>query len=108
MRITEEAASGFEDANPALPRLRLSATLATRPPISDERMTLNWLAIGLASRIKPLVAGEVRFPGFFDEGEVDHLLIAAIGHCLANARERPLPARSAAASTARPAVPPKA
>jgi hypothetical protein len=29
----------------------LVATLATNPPISEERMTLIWLAIGLARRI---------------------------------------------------------
>jgi hypothetical protein len=56
--------------------------LATRPPIRVERMTLNWLAIGLASRISCSLPAKSRFPGFFDEGEVDHFLIAAISQHL--------------------------
>ena len=43
--------------------------------------------VGQADQLR--VAGEIRFPGFFDEGEVDHFLIAAVSQYLPDARQRP-------------------
>ncbi len=88
-----ESATGFEQPDPALlapevgHQIRNQAAQKGRPHHGH----LAGNRVGQADQIG--VGREVQFPGLFDEGEIDHFLIAAVDQQLADTRLRTLPFR---------------